>query len=101
MKALPGRKTDIKESEWIADLLPHGLLRASFIPPSPIRVLRELTRYRKTLVQEQAQEVNRLHKVLEGATIKLAAVATDVRGQKRARHAHCSYRRDDRRGCAG
>ena len=81
MKALPGRKTDIKDSEWIADLLRHGLLRASFIPPSPIRVLRELTRYRKTLVQERAQEVNRLHKVLEGANIKLAAVATDVLGK--------------------
>ncbi len=81
MKALPGRKTDIKDSEWIADLLRHGLLRASFIPPSPIRVLRELTRYRKTLVQERAQEVNRLHKVLEGANMKLAAVATDVLGK--------------------
>jgi transposase len=81
MKALPGRKTDIKDSEWIADLLRHGLLRPSFIPPSPIRVLRELTRYRKTLVQERAQEVNRLHKTLEGANIKLAAVATDVLGK--------------------
>ncbi len=81
MKAVPGRKTDIKDSEWIADLLRHGLLQASFIPPSPIRVLRELTRYRKTLVQERAQEVNRLHKVLEGANIKLAAVATDVLGK--------------------
>jgi transposase len=81
MKAVPGRKTDIKDSEWIADLLRHGLLRASFIPPKPIRVLRELTRYRKTLVQERAQEVNRLQKVLEGANIKLAAVATDVLGK--------------------
>lgn len=81
MKALPGRKTDIKDSEWIADLLRHGLLRPSFIPSKPIRVLRELTRYRKTLVQERAQEVNRLHKVLEGANIKLAAVATDVLGK--------------------
>ena len=81
MKALPGRKTNIKDSEWIADLLRHGLLRASFIPPSPIRVLRELTRYRKTLVQERAQEINRLHKVLEGANMKLAAVATDVLGK--------------------
>lgn len=58
MKAVPGRKTDIKDSEWLADLLRHGLLQASFIPPAPIRELRDLTRYRKTLVQERAQEVN-------------------------------------------
>ncbi len=81
MKAVPGRKTDIKDSEWIADLLRHGLLKASFIPPQPIRVLRELTRYRNSLVQERAQEVNRLQKTLEGANIKLAAVATDVLGK--------------------
>lgn len=81
MKAVPGRKTDVKDSEWIADLLRHGLLRPSFVPPKPIRELRELTRYRKTLVQERAQEVNRLHKVLEGANLKLAAVATDVLGK--------------------
>ncbi len=81
MKAVPGRKTDIKDSEWIADLLRHGLLKASFIPPAPIRVLRELARYRSSLVAERAQEVNRLQKVLEGANIKLAAVATDVLGK--------------------
>ncbi len=81
MKAVPGRKTDIKDSEWIADLLRHGLLRASFIPPQPIRVLRELSRYRTSLVQERSQEVNRLQKALEGANIKLAAVATDVLGK--------------------
>ncbi len=80
MAAVPGRKTDVRDSEWLADLLRHGLVRASFIPPAPIRDLRELTRYRKTLVQERAQEVNRLQKLLEGATIKLAAVATDVLG---------------------
>ncbi|MBA3827024.1 MAG: IS110 family transposase [Ktedonobacterales bacterium] len=80
MKAVPGRKTDVRDSEWIADLLRHGLLTASFIPPQPIRVLRELTRYRKTLVQERSQEINRLQKVLESANIKLAAVATDVLG---------------------
>lgn len=72
-------KTD--NSEWIADLHWHGFLKASFIPPQPICVLRDLTRYRKTLVQERAQEVNRLQKVLEGANIKLAAVATDVLGK--------------------
>jgi transposase len=80
IKAVPGRKTDAKDSEWLADLLRHGLLQASFIPPQPIRAIRTLTRYRKTLVQERAQEVNRLQKVLEGANIKLAAVATDILG---------------------
>lgn len=81
MKAVPGRKTDVKDSEWIADLLRHGLLQASFIPPPPIRELRELTRYRTTLVQERTAEVNRLQKVLETANIKLAAVASDVLGK--------------------
>jgi transposase len=82
MKAVPGRKTDVRDSEWLADLLRHGLLKASFIPPKPIRELRELTRYRKTLVQERTQEVNRLQKLLEGANIKLAAVASDVLGKR-------------------
>ena len=81
MKAVPGRKTDLKDSEWIADLLRHGLLRASFIPPRPIRELREVARYRKTLIQERADEVNRLQKVLEMANLKLASVATDVLGK--------------------
>jgi transposase len=81
MKAVPGRKTDVKDSQWLADLLRHGLLKASFIPPQPIRELREVTRYRKTLVQERAQEVNRLQKVLETANVKLAAVATDILGK--------------------
>lgn len=81
MKAVPGRKTDLKDSEWIADLLRHGLLQPSFIPPAPVRELRELTRSRKTLVRERTQEVNRVHKVLEGANIKLAAVASDVVGK--------------------
>src|SRR6266849_7975455 len=72
VKAVPGRKTDVRDCEWLADLLRHGLLRASFIPPLPIRAIRELTRYRKTLVQEQADETNRLHKTLEGANLKLA-----------------------------
>jgi len=80
MRAVPGKKTDVKDAEWIADLLRHGLLQASFIPAAAIRALRELTRYRKTLVQERADEANRLHKTLEGANIKLAAVATDVLG---------------------
>lgn len=76
----PGRKTDLKDSEWLADLLRHGLVKASFIPPTPIRDLRELTRYRTSLVQDRATAVNRLQKVLESANIKLAAVASDVLG---------------------
>lgn len=80
MKAVPGRKTDVRDSEWLADLLRHGLLRASFIPPAPIRELRELTRYRKTLIQERTDEINRVQKLLEGANIKLASVASDVLG---------------------
>jgi transposase len=81
MKAVPGRKTDLKDSEWIADLLRHGLLQASFIPPRPIREIRELTGYRQTLIQERADEVNRLQKVLELANVKLGAVATNVVGK--------------------
>lgn len=80
IKAVPGRKTDVKDAEWIADLLRHGLLRASFIPPAPIRTLRELTRYRKSLMKDRTQEVNRLHKVLETANLKLGMVATDILG---------------------
>src|SRR6266566_2554174 len=81
MKAVPGHKTDIKDSEWIADLLRHGLLRASFIPPKPIRDLRDLLRTRKALVRNRAQAINRVHKVLETANIKLSSVACDVLGK--------------------
>ena len=81
MKAIPGHKTDIKDSEWIADLLRHGLLKASFIPPKPIRDLRDLVRARKTLVQQRSQAINRVQKVLETANIKLSSVATDVLGK--------------------
>ncbi len=80
MKAVPGHKTDVADSTWLADLLRHGLLAASFIPPTAIRELRALLRYRKTLIGERAQEINRLQKVLEGANIKLAAVAPDILG---------------------
>lgn len=80
IKAVPGRKTDVRDCEWIADLLAHGLLKGSFIPPDSIRDLRDLTRYRKSLIDERAREVNRLHKLLESANIKLTAVATDVMG---------------------
>src|SRR5260370_26222237 len=80
IKAVPGRKTDQKDSEWIADLLQHGLLRGSFVPPQPIRELRDLTRYRVSLVQEINRIANRIQKVLEDANIKLASVATDTLG---------------------
>src|SRR5216684_145892 len=80
VKKVPGRKTDVKDAEWIADLLCHGLLRSSFGPPKPIRELRDLTRYRRKLVESQAAERNRLLKLLESANIKLASVATDVFG---------------------
>jgi transposase len=84
IKAVPGRKTDVRDAEWIADLLRHGLLRPSFIPDRPqreLRELRELTRYRTALVHERANEVNRLQKVLEGANSRLASVATDILGK--------------------
>src|SRR3981081_1541837 len=80
MKAVPGRKTDVKDSEWIADLLRHGLLRASFIPDRGKRELRELVRYRRTLINQRADVVRRLQKGLEGANIKLGDVASDVMG---------------------
>lgn len=80
IKTVPGRKTDVKDAEWIADLLQHGLLRQSFIPDEPMRELRELVRYRKSLTQQRVAEVNRVQKVLEGANIKLASVATDIMG---------------------
>ncbi len=80
IKTVPGRKTDVKDCEWIADLLSHGLLKGSFIPPEPIRDLRDLTRYRKTLTDERVRQVNRLQKFLEAANIKLSSVATDVMG---------------------
>jgi transposase len=80
LRRVPGRKTDVRDAEWLADLLRHGLLKASFIPPAPVRQLRDLTRYRTTLVHERVAEANRLQKVLETANLKLAAVATDVLG---------------------
>src|SRR5512135_2220638 len=80
IKQVPGRKTDVKDCQWIAQLLQHGLLRGSFIPPKPIRELRDLTRQRSQLVAEKAAVANRIPKVLEDANIKLASVATDVLG---------------------
>lgn len=80
IKHVPGRKTDIIDAAWIAQLLAHGLLRPSFVPPPPIRRLRDLTRYRKALTAERTSEVNRIHKVLEDAGVKLATVASNVMG---------------------
>jgi transposase len=80
VKHVPGRKTDVKDAAWLAELLQHGLLRASFVPGSDQRDLRELTRYRKVLVQQRADECNRIQKLLETCNIKLASVATDVLG---------------------
>jgi transposase len=77
---VPGRKTDVKDAEWLAELLEHGLLRGSFVPPPAIRKLRDLTRYRKRLIQTRADECQRIQKTLEDAGIKLASVATDILG---------------------
>ena len=81
MKAVPGRKTDVKDAEWIADLLQHGLLTASYIPDKDQRELRELVRYRKSLVGERNRELNRLQKMLEGANIKISGTVKDINGK--------------------
>jgi transposase len=80
MKALPGRKTDVKDAEWITQLLRHGLLKASFIPNRHQRELRELVRYRRSIIEERARQHNRIQKVLEGANIKLGSVVSDIMG---------------------
>ena len=92
IKAVPGRKTDVKDSAWIAQLLQHGLLQPSFIPDRAQRELRELTRYRKSLIEEQAREANRIQKVLEGANIKLGSVISDVLGVSGTRILHALAR---------
>ncbi|MBO0789501.1 MAG: IS110 family transposase [Ktedonobacteraceae bacterium] len=81
LKAVPGRKTDIKDAEWIADLLQHGLLRPSFIPPAWQREVRELTRYRASLIEERSRIINRLQKVLEDTNIKRSSVVSDLMGK--------------------
>lgn len=80
IKAVPGRKTDVKDAEWIAKLLRHGLLRASFIPDRNQRELRELVRYRRSIIEERARQLNRIQKVLEGANIKLGSVVSEITG---------------------
>jgi transposase len=89
VKHVPGKKTDIQDCQWLADLLRHGLITGSFIPPKPIRELRDLTRYRQKLIQQRSSEVNRLQKFLEDANIKLTSVVTDIQGvsaQQMIRH---------------
>jgi transposase len=81
MKAIPGRKTDVNDAQWIAKLLRHGLLRASFIPDKEQREYRELTRYRNSRIEERAREINRLQKMLEGANIKLSSMVSDITGK--------------------
>ena len=80
MRNVPGRKTDVADAAWIAQLVAHGLVRPSFVPPKEIRELRELTRYRKAVIQERSREAQRLHKSLEGSGIKIANVASDILG---------------------
>jgi transposase len=80
VKQVPGRKTDVSDAAWLCQLAEAGLLRASFVPPKPIRALRNLTRYRKAQIQERSREANRLHKALEDTGIKLDCVATDILG---------------------
>ena len=85
MKNVPGRKTDVKDAEWIADLLQHGLLKASYIPNKEQRELREIVRYRKNLIEERSREINRLEKTLEGANIKLSSFVSDLTGESSRR----------------
>nr|WP_231848362.1 transposase [Tepidanaerobacter acetatoxydans] len=80
MKTVPGRKTDIKDAQWIADLLQHSLLKSSFIPDKEQRELREIVRCRKNLIEERSRELNRLEKTLEGANIKLSSFASSLTG---------------------
>jgi transposase len=81
LQQVPGRKSDVRDSEWLAQLLECGLLKGSLVPPPPLRALRELTRYRKRQIEDRAQEVNRLYRVLEDAGLKLASVMTDLMGR--------------------
>ena len=99
VKQVPGRKTDVSDAVWLCQLAEAGLLRASFVPPKPIRALRQLTRYRKAQISERQREANRLHKALEDTGIKLDCVATDILGRSgRPRDARRADRRHDRPG---
>ena len=100
VKQVPGRKTDVSDAAWLCRLAEAGLLKASFVPPKPIRQLRNLTRYRKTQIQERAREVNRLHKALEDAGIKLDCVAADIMGKSGRDMLDALVAGDDRPGRA-
>ncbi len=78
LRNVPGRKTDVADAAWIAQLVAHGLVRPSFVPPPKIRELREVTRYRKAVIQERSREAQRLHKTLESSGVKLSCVASDI-----------------------
>ena len=101
VKNVPGRKTDTSDAAWLCRLLEHGLLRKSFVPPREIREIRDLTRYRKALIRERASEVNRLHKVLEDAGVKLATVASDIMGVSGRKMLAALVGGHDRSRCAG
>src|SRR3954447_24517927 len=98
VKQVPGRKTDVSDAAWLCQLAEAGLLKANFVPPKPIRELRNLTRYRKTQIQERTREVNRLHKALEDVRIKLDTVAADVMGKPGATCSTRWWPRDQRGG---
>ncbi len=92
IKAVPGRKTDVNDATWIADLLAHGLIRASFVPPTPIQELRDVTRARKQLVQERTRYVQRIQKVLEDANLKIDSFITDCLARAVARSSTAWWR---------
>ena len=98
---MPGRKTDVNDAMWLADLLAHGLIRASFVPPTAVQELRTLTRTRKQFVRERASHVQRIDKLLEDANIKLGSVLSDITGQERAGDAAGTDRRPDRPRATG
>jgi transposase len=95
IKQVPGRKTDVKDCEWIGQLLQYGLLRGSFVPPRPQRDLRDLTRHRAQLVAEQTRIANRIHKTLEDANVKLGSVASDILGKSGRDMLHAIIRGED------
>ena len=101
MRNVPGRKSDRNDASWIADLLAHGLLRVSFVPPQPILELRDLTRTRKQLMREMGAHKQRIHKVLEDANVKLAAVVSDLLGDSGRRMLRADHRRPARPAQAG
>ena len=100
VKQVPGRKTDLSDAAWLCQLAEAGLLKANFVPPKPIRELRQLTRYRKTQIQERQREANRLHKALEDTNIKLDCVATDILGVSGRAMLDALLPRHDRPDCA-